>query len=118
MTTPSRIAMNTFELNRRQALFVGGMGALSLGMPGMVMGNDKLDASGKAVAAEQTEHRFQRVADQVCRAAGLLCAEYRHRRLYRLGLGAGLRRLGKKPSGDGQLQTPGNLRPGGPGPHG
>ena len=27
MTTPSRIAMNTFELNRRQALFVGGMGA-------------------------------------------------------------------------------------------
>ena len=46
--------MNTFELNRRQALIVGGMGALSLGMPGMVMGSDKLDASGKAVAAEKS----------------------------------------------------------------
>jgi hypothetical protein len=50
----SGIAMNTLELNRRQALFVGGMGALSLGIPGMVMGNDKLDASGKAVAAEKS----------------------------------------------------------------
>ena len=46
--------MNTFELNRRQALVVGGMGALSLGMPGMVMGSDKLDASGNAVAAEKS----------------------------------------------------------------
>ena len=46
--------MNTFELNRRQALIVGGMGALSLGMPGMVMGSDKLDASGNAVAAEKS----------------------------------------------------------------
>jgi hypothetical protein len=46
--------MNTFELNRRQALIAGGMGALSLGMPGMVMGNDKLDASGKAVPAEKS----------------------------------------------------------------
>ncbi len=46
--------MNTFEMNRRQALVVGGMGALSLGMPGMVMGSDKLDASGNAVAAEKS----------------------------------------------------------------
>ena len=46
--------MNAFELNRRQALIVGGMGALSLGMPGMVMGSDKLDASGNAVAAEKS----------------------------------------------------------------
>jgi hypothetical protein len=46
--------MNTVELNRRQALLVGGMGALSLGMPGVVMGNDKLDANGKAVAAEKS----------------------------------------------------------------
>ena len=46
--------MNTLELNRRQALLVGGMGALSLGMPGLVMGSDKLDASGKAVAAEKS----------------------------------------------------------------
>ena len=37
--------MNTFEMNRRQALIVGGMGALSLSMPGMVMGTDKLDAT-------------------------------------------------------------------------
>ena len=46
--------MNTYELNRRQALLVGGMGALSLGMPGMVMGSDKIDKSGKAVAAEKS----------------------------------------------------------------
>ncbi len=46
--------MNTYELNRRQALLVGGMGALSLGMPGMVMGSDKLDESGTAVAAEKS----------------------------------------------------------------
>lgn len=46
--------MNQFELNRRQALIAGGMGALSLGMPGMVMGADKVDASGKAVPAEKS----------------------------------------------------------------
>jgi hypothetical protein len=42
------------RLNRRQALIVGGLGALSLGMPGVVMGSDKLDASGNAVAAEKS----------------------------------------------------------------
>ncbi len=46
--------MNTYETNRRQAMIVGGMGALSLGMPGMVMGSDKLDASGKAVPAPKS----------------------------------------------------------------
>lgn len=46
--------MNTFELNRRQALVTAGMGALSLGMPGAVMGRDKLDDSGNAVAAEKS----------------------------------------------------------------
>src|SRR5688572_22199080 len=46
--------MDTFEMNRRQALIAGGLGALSLGMPGMVLGSDKLDASGKAVAAEKS----------------------------------------------------------------
>jgi hypothetical protein len=46
--------MNTSEMNRRQALLVGGMGALSLGMPGIVMGKDKVDASGNAVAAEKS----------------------------------------------------------------
>jgi hypothetical protein len=45
---------NNFELNRRQALLTAGMGALSLGMPGMVMGRDKLDESGNAVAAEKS----------------------------------------------------------------
>jgi hypothetical protein len=45
---------NDFELNRRQALVTAGMGALSLGMPGMVMGRDKLDESGNAVAAEKS----------------------------------------------------------------
>src|SRR6188768_4098931 len=40
--------MDTFELNRRQALIAAGMGALSLGMPGVVMG------AGKAVAAEKS----------------------------------------------------------------
>ena len=47
--------MNTVELNRRQALLVGGMGALSLGMPGMVMGNDKLDASGLSLSGGQQQ---------------------------------------------------------------
>ncbi len=46
--------MNTFELNRRQAFVAGGLGALSLGMPGVVMGSDKLDAGGNAVAAEKS----------------------------------------------------------------
>src|ERR671910_1129946 len=46
--------MNNIELNRRQALIVGGMGALSLGMPGMVMGTDKQDASGNSVAAPRS----------------------------------------------------------------
>jgi hypothetical protein len=46
--------MSDVELNRRAALVVGGMGALSLGMPGMVMGTDQLDAGGKAVAAEKS----------------------------------------------------------------
>ena len=46
--------MSTLELNRRQALIAGGLGALSLGMPGMVLGSDKLDATGKAVPAEKS----------------------------------------------------------------
>jgi len=46
--------MNPIELNRRQALIAAGMGALSLGMPGMVMGSDKLNAGGKAVHAEKS----------------------------------------------------------------
>jgi hypothetical protein len=46
--------MNQFEMNRRQALLTAGMGALSLGMPGMVMGADKLNSSGEAVRAEKS----------------------------------------------------------------
>ncbi|MCA9063224.1 MAG: DUF1501 domain-containing protein [Planctomycetaceae bacterium] len=46
--------MNEFHLNRRQAMIAGGLGTLSLGMPGVVMGSDQVDASGKAVAAEKS----------------------------------------------------------------
>ena len=45
--------MNDFQLNRRQALIASGLGTLSLGMPGVVMGADKVDASGKAVASDK-----------------------------------------------------------------
>ncbi|HCP86013.1 MAG TPA: DUF1501 domain-containing protein, partial [Planctomycetaceae bacterium] len=46
--------MNQTSLNRREALIAAGMGAMSLGMPGMVMGTDERDASGTAVAAEKS----------------------------------------------------------------
>ncbi|MGH7139445.1 MAG: DUF1501 domain-containing protein [Pirellulales bacterium] len=46
--------MNDFQLNRRQALIASGLGVLSLGMPGVVMGSDKVDASGKAVASDKS----------------------------------------------------------------
>ncbi len=46
--------MNDIHMNRRQALIASGLGALSLGMPGAVMGSDELDASGNAVAAEKS----------------------------------------------------------------
>lgn len=46
--------MNEFQINRRQALIASGLGTLSLGMPGVVMGADKLDASGQAVASEKS----------------------------------------------------------------
>jgi hypothetical protein len=46
--------MNDFQLNRRQALVASGLGVLSLGMPGVVMGSDKVDASGQAVASDKS----------------------------------------------------------------
>jgi hypothetical protein len=46
--------MNEFQLNRRQALIASGLGTLSLGMPGVVMGSDKVDAAGKAVASDKS----------------------------------------------------------------
>ncbi|MEI7700235.1 MAG: DUF1501 domain-containing protein [Planctomycetia bacterium] len=46
--------MPDFQGNRRQALIAGGLGTLSLGMPGVVMGADKVDPTGRAVAAEKS----------------------------------------------------------------
>lgn len=46
--------MTDFQLNRREALMVGGLGALSLGMPGAVFGSDKRDSQGNAVASEKS----------------------------------------------------------------
>ncbi len=212
--------MNDFQMNRRQALIASGLGTLSLGMPGMVMGADKVDAAGNAVASEkscifvllcggpshvdtwdmkpeappdyrgpykpiatkvpgmrinemhtelakltdhftlinsmshpgaisnhfdamhnllsgqsekrvqqgvpndqpylgsfvakhkpeQTQLRFQRLADQVRGTARVLCAQHRHRRLPGFGLCARVYRLGRQPSGDGRLQAAADLR--------
>ncbi|MCA8994815.1 MAG: DUF1501 domain-containing protein [Planctomycetaceae bacterium] len=46
--------MTDFLLNRRQALIASGLGTLSLGMPGAVMGADAVDASGNAVASTKS----------------------------------------------------------------
>ena len=46
--------MNDLQMNRRQAMIAGGLGTLSLGMPGVVMGSDELDDQGNAVAAEKS----------------------------------------------------------------
>lgn len=46
--------LNTYEMNRRQALITAGLGALTLGMPGMVIGNDKVDAEGNATRSEKS----------------------------------------------------------------
>ena len=46
--------MNKFELNRRQALAVGATGALSMSMPGSVIGRDELDGGGNAVRSAKS----------------------------------------------------------------
>lgn len=46
--------MNDFQINRRQALIAGGLGTLSLGLPGAVIGTDKVDTAGKAVASDKS----------------------------------------------------------------
>jgi len=46
--------MNDIQLNRRQALVASGLGMLTLGMPGAVMGSDKVDAAGKAVPSDKS----------------------------------------------------------------
>lgn len=45
--------MDDLQLNRRQALIASGLGALSLSMPGAVLGTDKVDAAGNAVASDK-----------------------------------------------------------------
>ena len=46
--------MHDYQLNRRQALMVGGLGALSMGMPGAVFGSDNVDAQGNATRSEKS----------------------------------------------------------------
>lgn len=46
--------MSDLQLNRRQAMIASGLGTLSLGLPGAVMGADKLDDSGNAVASDKS----------------------------------------------------------------
>jgi len=45
--------MKDFQMNRRQALIAGGLGTASMSMPGSVLGSDKLDARGNAVASDK-----------------------------------------------------------------
>ena len=46
--------MSDFQMNRRQALIASGLGTMSLGMPGAVMGADKVDSDGKAVSSKKS----------------------------------------------------------------
>jgi hypothetical protein len=46
--------MRDVQINRRQALIAGGLGTLSLGLPGAVFGTDQVNAAGQAVAAEKS----------------------------------------------------------------
>lgn len=46
--------MTDFQLNRRQALIASGLGALSMGLPGSVLGSDKVDAAGNATRSEKS----------------------------------------------------------------
>ena len=45
--------MNPSMISRRRLLQAGGIGALNLAVPGLVLGKDDLDASGKAVASKK-----------------------------------------------------------------
>ncbi|MCB1061811.1 MAG: DUF1501 domain-containing protein [Verrucomicrobiae bacterium] len=42
------------KISRRRLLQAGGIGMLNFGVPGMVMGMDKTDASGKAIASKKS----------------------------------------------------------------
>ncbi len=46
--------MTNYEMNRRQALITAGLGALTMGLPGAVIGNDKVDAEGNATRSEKS----------------------------------------------------------------
>ena len=46
--------MKDLQMNRRQALIASGLGTLSLGIPGTVLGSDELDDKGNAVASEKS----------------------------------------------------------------
>lgn len=46
--------MNSSKISRRQLLQAGGLGALNLSVPGLVMGKDKTDASGNAVSSKKS----------------------------------------------------------------
>jgi len=46
--------MNPYDMNRREALITGGLGALALNMPGAVIGRDASDKSGNAVSSEKS----------------------------------------------------------------
>ena len=46
--------MTDFQMNRRQALIASGLGALSMGLPGAVLGTDKVDAEGNATRSEKS----------------------------------------------------------------
>ncbi len=46
--------MNELEFSRRHMLQAGGIGALNLGIPGLVLGRDRTDASGKAIASKKS----------------------------------------------------------------
>ncbi|MEK9985749.1 MAG: DUF1501 domain-containing protein, partial [Opitutae bacterium] len=46
--------MEVPELSRRQLLQAGGIGALNFNVPGMVLGRDKTDQSGNAIASKKS----------------------------------------------------------------
>ena len=46
--------MNPQKISRRQLLQAGGLGALNLSVPGLVMGKDQTDASGNAVSSKKS----------------------------------------------------------------
>ena len=46
--------MNNYEMNRRQALITAGLGALTMGLPGAVIGNDKVDSDGNATSSRES----------------------------------------------------------------